>query len=195
VPCRRDPAGLRAIAIKSGLDPDAFEKCGFDTIRETGYVLGRSDEETFWRVLKSKTGISGDPRDLREEILSRFRLRSWMLALLPALKEMGLIVGILSDQTQWLDELDAREGFFKGFDHVFNSYHLGRGKDDPAHFDDIAARLNLPPERILFVDDHDANIDRAGEKGFRTILYRDQEDFMRGLARFCPSLQLHTETE
>jgi putative hydrolase of the HAD superfamily len=118
-----------------------------------------------------------------------------MLDLVPRLKKMGLFAGILSDQTQWLDELNDHKDFFKEFDHVFNSYHMGKAKDDPALFEDIASRLNLPPERILFVDDHEANIERAGLKGFRTILYRNRRDFLRDLAHFCPSVPLYIENE
>jgi len=35
-------------------------------------------------------------------------------------------LGILSDQTDWLDELNERDGFFQHFDCVFNSFHMGR---------------------------------------------------------------------
>lgn len=178
--------GLRAIAEANGLDPDDFGKTGFEIIHQTGYVLGRSDEEFFWRALKAKTGIKGNSRELREHILSRFALRSWMLDLLPALKKDGLTLGILSDQTQWLDELNEREGFFKGFDYIFNSYYLGKSKRDPTLFEDVASRLNLPAEKILFVDDYEGNIDRARAKGFRALLYIDREGFLQGLARFCP---------
>ena len=44
------------------------------------------------------------------------------------LRRGGFLTAILSDQTDWLDRLEARHHFFGHFDRVFNSYHLGKGK-------------------------------------------------------------------
>ena len=87
-------------------------------------------------------------------------------------------MGILSDQSQWLDDLDKQYDFFKEFDIVFNSYHLGKGKKDPALFDEIATKLGVKSSEILFIDDNEGNIERARDKGWNTILYRNREDFL-----------------
>lgn len=180
--------GLRVIAEKNNLDSATFEKIGFEVVHQSGFVLGQTDEETFWHDLKLKTGILDDNNELREAILSHFILRPWLISLLPSLKEAGLILGILSDQTNWLNELDKRYNFFKWFDHIFNSYYLGKSKRDPILFDDIVLKLNIPAYKILFVDDHPGNIERARDKGYQIHLYADQEGFHETIKKFCPSI-------
>jgi len=169
--------GSMAIADANGLNSDDVIKILSDTVYETGYILGKGSEISFLNAMREKTGIEGDNASLRHDIVSRFILRDWMIDLVKKLKSENLIVGILSDQTDWLDELNARFDFFKWFDHVFNSYHMGKGKRDAALFDDIARLLKTPPDRILFIDDDPGNIERARQKGWKTILYNDAESF------------------
>ena len=79
--------GLSAIAALNGLEPGTFVRTGFELVYETGYVTGRVDESFFWGALRSKTGIDGSDESLRHEILSHFRLRPPMIALVKGLKE------------------------------------------------------------------------------------------------------------
>jgi putative hydrolase of the HAD superfamily len=102
-----------------------------------------------------------------------------MIDLVKRLKSKNLLVGILSDQVDILDKLNARFDFFKWFDHVFNSYHMGKGKRDISLFDDIAGFLKTPPNRILFIDDDPGHVERARQKGWKAILYTDAESFRR----------------
>jgi putative hydrolase of the HAD superfamily len=150
--------GLAAIARAHGLDEKIFIEVAYDTIYATGYVLGKVPESTFWNALRQKTGIKGDDAVLRNEIFSRFIVRDWMIDLVRSLKADGVKVGILSDQTDMLDMLDKKYDFFRLFDHVFNSYHMGKGKRDQSLFDDIVRALNTEPERVLFIDDDEGNI-------------------------------------
>jgi putative hydrolase of the HAD superfamily len=124
--------GLTAIAMEHGLEPEAFVRVGFELVYGVGYVRGRSDEKTFWQAVRDRTGIQVRDESLRHQILSRFTLRPWMLELLARLKEAGVRLALLSDQTDWLDELDEKLHFFQWFDHIFNSYHLGKSKKDPS---------------------------------------------------------------
>ena len=181
--------GLRVIAEGNNIEPKAFIKTAFDLVYQTGYVLGKCDENAFWKAIKAETGLNGDKYSFREVILSSFILRKWMVELLPLFKKHGIILGILSDQTEWLDYLNERDDFYKWFDHIFNSYYLGKTKRDPTLFDDVIFKLDIPAGRILFVDDYAANIKRADDKGLQTLLYIDRKGFMEGLARFCPILK------
>ena len=104
-----------------------------------------------------------------------------LLELVAQLRSQGYVTGILSDQTGWLDRLDARDHFYKYFDHIYNSYYLGKGKRDPSHFSDVAADLGLAPAAILFVDDSGANVARAMAAGMQAIQYVDRESFMDAL--------------
>jgi len=100
--------GLKAIAKRKGLDPEDFYKISADLVYQTGYITGGCDEHSYWNAVRKKTGVKGDDREFREEILKRFKLRREMTTVVRKIKSYGLLVAILSDQTNWLDELDQR---------------------------------------------------------------------------------------
>ncbi|NDY41383.1 HAD family phosphatase [Dissulfurirhabdus thermomarina] len=182
--------GLRAIARRFGLDPEAFARSAADAVYETGYVTGRGAEADFWAALRGRWGIPGRDSDLSGEILSRFVLRPWMLDWVRAVRRRGLAAVLLSDQTDWLERLDAAAGFGREFDRVFNSYRMGKGKRDASLFDDVAAELGRAPHRLLFVDDDAGNVGRARSRGWHAHLYRDRPGFeavMRGIGVSLPA--------
>lgn len=180
--------GLAAIAKASSLPTESFLTCAYELVYDGGYVLGRVNESAYWAALRKETGIEGTDRALREIILAHFILRPWMLRLIRALHEKSIRLAILSDQTNWLDELNERHGFFKWFDRVFNSFHLGLSKRDASLFDMVLTEMAILPNQALFVDDSEGNTQRAQTRGLRTVLYRDREQFMGELGVFCPFL-------
>jgi putative hydrolase of the HAD superfamily len=104
------------------------------------------------------------------------------------LRRAGMRVGIISDQTNWLDELDRRDGFFALFDPVFNSFHMHASKYSGDLFDVAAKQLGIPPEGILLVDDSAGNIEKAGQRGFTAILYENEQSVMLELHKFFPEI-------
>lgn len=180
--------GLQSIAQLNGLDPGVFLKEAFELTFEEGFVIGKIDEHTFWERLRERTEINGSDQELRKEILSRFVMRPWMLEIVQQLKDASVTTAILSDQTKWLDELNTRYDFFRFFDKVFNSYHLGKSKKDPSLFEDVLDEMGFRPEQSLFVDDWLDNIKRAQSRGLQTIHYRDKDSFMESMHSFCPFL-------
>jgi putative hydrolase of the HAD superfamily len=175
--------GLYAIARSQGLDPLTVHRAGMDAVYKTGYVLGQGSETDFWQAMRERCGIKGEDEALSREILDRFVLRPAMIEAVRTLRQRGVTVAILSDQTDWLERLDRRGGFMASFDRVFNSYRLGKGKRDPTIFDDVANSLGLEPGEALFVDDMPENVARAATRGLRTIIFRDEASFLAELAR------------
>ena len=173
--------GLRAMAREQGLEPDATSRTAGLLVYETGLILGRGSEAAFWQAMREQAGLEGDDNTMTRRVLDGFVLRPWMIGRVQRLNAEGYVTGILSDQCHWLDELDARDHFFHHFDHVFNSYHMGRGKRDPGLFPEIAAKLSLQPGEILFVDDLQTNIERAQAAGWQTILYVDKTGFLESI--------------
>jgi putative hydrolase of the HAD superfamily len=180
--------GLRAIAVRNGLDETDFLNLAHGLIHATGYLTGHADEHVYWHAIRDETGIRDDDTTLRNEILSRFILRPWMFDIVKKLKASGVGVAILSDQTNWLDELNKRYDFFKLFDVVFNSYHLGKSKVDPSHFADTISRLNAVPERLLFVDDSEVHCETARKIRINAIQFINQDSFVEELIYFFPFL-------
>ena len=170
--------GLHSIAIQNGLDPDILIAAAFEIIYETGFVLGKVRGDVFWNVLGEHFSFQGRPENWREEILSRFTIRPWMLEAVSDLKKRHIVLGLLTDQCHWLDELNERDNFFSYFDHIFNSYYTHISKKDPEAFRRVSIKLQIPPKNILFIDDHEAHILRAQQIGLQTIVYQDKTSFI-----------------
>lgn len=173
---------LAAMAREQGLDTRAVMLVARRVVYDSGFVLGRGTEQAFWAAMRADSGLRGDDAELTQRVLDAFVLRPWMIERVRRWRAHGYITGILSDQMHWLDRLDARDHFFDAFDHVFNSYYLGKGKRDPTLFDDITARLALAPAEILFVDDLRSNVERAQAAGWQAILYEERAAFEAAVA-------------
>jgi putative hydrolase of the HAD superfamily len=169
--------GLMAIAKKKNIDEQSFFSTAVNIIYKTGYIIGKATEKVFWETLSRETGVKDDYRRLRTEILRRFVLRAEMLLIAGKVRDSGLVTAILSDQTNWLDEINGKKPFYNRFDFVINSYVLGKSKRDPSVFRDAAKIIGVKPHLILFVDDNIQNIKRAAAEGLRTVHFTGIEDF------------------
>lgn len=175
--------GLYAIARKNGLDPEPFFHLASDVIYDTGYITGRATEADYWEALRRDTGIRGTDADLTAEILSRFILHPVMIDAARSLRREGYVVAIASDQVDWLERLNERDHFYNEFDHVFNSYRIGKGKRDATVFDDMANALKRAPCELLFLDDNPGNVERAASRGMHAMVVANAEDTAEELRR------------
>ncbi len=175
--------GLYAIAQENGLDRNAFFGAVDAIIYECGYLTGMADEAAFWQEVRNRTGARGDDEVLRREILRRFVLRPAMIAVVDSLRRRGTLVALLSDQTNWLDEIDRANSLFRHFDRVFNSYHIRKSKRDASIFREVCAALAVEPRDTLFIDDNADHIGRARGQGLQTLHFVGFDDFRSRLER------------
>jgi putative hydrolase of the HAD superfamily len=176
--------GLKALALRFGLDPEKVYEEGAIAVYDSGYVLNRGTEADFWALLSVRTGLPPYDPSFTQEILRRFVLRPSMIRAARWLRSEGFLTAILSDQTDWLDHLNERDHFFRHFDRIFNSYYLGRCKRDPSIFRDVAESLKSAPGRILFIDDSPGNVERALDQGLKAFTFSGEEDFRMQLQVF-----------
>jgi putative hydrolase of the HAD superfamily len=116
---------ISALAANLGKDPEAILRAAEDTLFESRYIVGKGTEGDFWERFRELTGITLDDGTLREMILRGFVLRPYMVEVVNKVRSKGIKTFILSDQTDWLEELDRRDRFFHLFDGVYNSYRTG----------------------------------------------------------------------
>ncbi len=173
--------GLMAIGRQNNLDPERFFADVDRIIYETGYLVGTSDEASFWNAVRKHTRITGSDGKLRDEVLRRFVFRPAMLACADRLRAMGFKVAMLSDQTNWLEEIDHETALFRHFDMVFNSFRLRKSKRDASVFRDVCGALGVRSNEALFVDDNINHIKRAESEGLRTIYFTTTREFEKRL--------------
>jgi putative hydrolase of the HAD superfamily len=176
--------GIQKIGKENGLDPDAFFQMVDALIYETGYLTGKADETEFWNEVRKNTGINSTDAELRTEILNRFALRPDMITSVDLLRSMGLIIAMLSDQTNWLEEIDNATGLFRHFDRVFNSFRTHKSKRDASVFREVCAELGVKMEETLFIDDNIDHINRAREQGLQTIHFAGINEYKQQIEKF-----------
>ena len=181
---------LVEMAREQGLDTHMILQVAKRVVYESGFVLGWGTEAAFWASMRDESGLRGGDTELTRRVLDAFVLRPWIIERVRQWRAQGYLTGILSDQMHWLDLLDERDHFFHHFDHVFNSYYLGKGKRDPTLFHDIAERLALAPDRILFVDDLQSNVERARDAGWKAVQYVDRASLEEAIEKLLSDLTM-----
>jgi len=179
--------GLRAMAREQELDETTMMNVARSAVYDSGFILGWGTEDEFWQCMREGTGLKGSDAELTKRVLDGFVLRPWMIERVQQLNAQGVITGILSDQSHWLDWLNERDHFFEYFDPVFNSYYMGKGKRDPDLFPDITEQLALSPSEILLVDDIKSNVERAQAAGWQAIHYVDKASYLAMIDKILQS--------
>ncbi len=123
--------GLMAIGRSTVLGADRFFEVASDTVYDSGYLIGQAEEHDYWNMVRQRTRVERTDEEMRLIILRRFVLRQWMLDLARNLRSSGYTVCILSDQTQWLDQLDKRDNFFRVLRSGVQFLPLGKGQTRP----------------------------------------------------------------
>ena len=164
--------GLFTMARKHGLDEEEFYRMATNVIFTTGYVRGEAPEVDFWDQLAEAAGIEGNLFAEREIILAAFKPLPGMPDLAARIRDQ-VHLGLLTDQCNWLYELDERDGLLTAFDTVVNSYEEGYTKRDMEIFRIACQRFGLLPEEVAFFDDNPDNIDRANKFGMRAFLFEN----------------------
>jgi putative hydrolase of the HAD superfamily len=175
--------GLLSIARKNGFDPGSFFKTANELVFTSGYLTGRSDESAFFNAMRETTRIHGSDSELRDEILKRFNIRPEMISHVQKIKSAGLITGILSDQTDWLDILNEKTPFYQHFDYIFNSFKIHKSKREPSVFREVCAAIGIKSNEVLFVDDNEENIQRASGEGLITMHFKNMDDFKKEIKK------------
>lgn len=137
-----------------------------------------SGEEMYARIL-DENGIAHTP-GLVAEILHAdaagwgSRLNPDALALARRAKDAGVKVALLTNMsTQFYNDFYLKN---LGAFHALADVEVVSGREhvskpDPRIFQIMQARLALPPERILFLDDTPRNVEAARACGWRAELY------------------------
>jgi putative hydrolase of the HAD superfamily len=95
------------------------------------------------------------------------------VALVAKLRAAGVRCGLATNQPGMRGRYMHEDlGYRAMFDHHFYSYEMGYAKPDPGFFQTALASLGVPPDTVLFIDDHEANVDAARRCGLHAVWHR-----------------------
>jgi putative hydrolase of the HAD superfamily len=177
---------FRAFADQSGIElaamGDAFaalaERDGAHPLHEL--ECGRMSEETFVaRLQRALSDVSG-----RKVALESFADVLWagllpnepMIALMASLRAEGYRMALLTNNVrEWEARWRAMAPVDDIFELVIDSAFVGMRKPEPAIYELAVARLGVPADECLFVDDREDNCAGARAAGMSVVVYRDVE--------------------
>lgn len=109
-----------------------------------------------------------------------FRVDGTVVDLLRQVREHCPLV-LVSNATRWLDDDLARLGLTDLAHSVVNSSLVGVAKPDRRIYEIAAERAGVAPDRCLFVDDRQENVDAAVALGMTGVLHRAAADLRTAL--------------
>jgi putative hydrolase of the HAD superfamily len=160
---RAEMAGL----IEPGADLDAFIA---DVVAaERPCLVGAADFPTELRGVLTRWSSTVDV-DTALSVWRDIIVDHEILDAVGALRRDGIICCVASNQhAQRAAYMRTQLRYDAAFDRQFYSCEVGHAKPDRAFFEAIIANLALPPQHVLFFDDHDGNAAAAREVGIHGV--------------------------
>jgi putative hydrolase of the HAD superfamily len=181
-----DPEAHRNLLNIAGVAEEAFEKAYWT--HRLDYDADILNGQTYWQTVARDTGVHFTAeqisRLLEQDAIMWMNLNPAMLAWIPKIKKAGFRLGILSNMGDGvLDYLRPRFSWLAQFDHLTWSCELGVVKPDPAIYLHTVKKLNVSPDRALFIDNLQKNIVGAEAIGLHAALFENPEQLQNDLAR------------
>ena len=170
------------LAEKYSLDVVEVRKHYFELVHKL--ELGTWKLQEFWSEFGSRIGLSNVPyADFESLYVGSILENDAMYAFLPTISS-EFRVGLLSNNYPTICDVLEHDPRWKRFDRMVFSNKIGMKKPDPASFEALLASLELPGDRVVFVDDVSENLEAAAKLGIAGILYDAHEH-----ARFLSDLE------
>jgi epoxide hydrolase-like predicted phosphatase len=129
-----------------------------------------SDEEFLSEITRRHPEM---PDVTAEEFLSHtdvFQRSEPVYALAKALREYGIITGILSNVFGIGLKVIERGGFYEGFDPLIISCREGLAKPDVDIYKLTLERTGVEPQEMIYIDDQSELLEPAKALGIHTVL-------------------------
>lgn len=146
------------------------------------YETGRISSTEFYRRICALTGVVMPEQDFARAYCEIFSPVESTFTLVRQLKSRYRL-GLLSNTSEWHFEYGIRPvAVFPLFETVTLSYAVKCMKPDRAIYEDALAKLGLPPEVCVYIDDLPENVDAAHGVGMQAIHYTGHEQLVHDLA-------------
>jgi putative hydrolase of the HAD superfamily len=160
---------MARVAEEQGINP-LFEL-------ETGRMTEHDFLGSLGRALSQNLGREIELHGFGERYFANLHPNEELIAYFRSLRERGLRLALLTNNVReweplWRPKLPVDELF----ELVVDSAFVGMRKPDPEIYRLTLDRLGgVPPQRSLFVDDNEGNVDAARDLGMHAVHFRSNE--------------------
>lgn len=149
------------------------------------YESGQCDRQTFARLLIEEFQLTCSATELLKDFAA------WPVGFFP---ETAALLDALKGQVQLACLSNTNELHWQRFsqespvlsqlDEVFVSFAMGLMKPDQEIFHSAQRKLAVPPARVLFLDDNQANVDAAANFGWHSVRVKGIPDVISCLKQY-----------
>ncbi len=157
---------LAAIGARDGVNPLHELECG--RVGEPRFMADLAAE------IAAQLGREIAMDDFAERYFAGLSPNRPMIELMASLRDEGHRMALLTNNVrEWESRWRAMAPIDEIFELVVDSAFVGMRKPDPEIYELTLARLGLPPEDCLFVDDVEENCVAARAAGMAAVVFRD----------------------
>ncbi|MDQ5886166.1 MAG: glucose-phosphatase [Patescibacteria group bacterium] len=149
------------------------------------FMKGEISEAEYWDNLKRHYGFS-----IHDTISDEFKkwrgleVNDQVLALVEQTKSKGMRAALLTNVIEPTYNVLNAAHLYDHFDVVIASCKVGLAKPQNEIYQLALDLLKTTPEKSLFIDDKQKNLDPAKAMGFRTILAQNPEQIIRDVNNY-----------
>ncbi|GAA1364064.1 HAD family hydrolase [Streptomyces beijiangensis] len=180
-----DTSEVTRLERAAGLPDGTTGTIAFAPERDGLFLLGKMDHAEWVRSTEDAlTEVTSAPR--AKELAAAFgtapfRTDPEILALLARVRQHVPLV-LVTNATTDLEADLTRLGLDGFVDHVVSSARIGVAKPETRFYEIAAARVQVPYDRCLFVDDSEENVKAATALGMTAVHYSELADLQRALS-------------
>jgi len=180
-----DSSRLQALERVAGIAEGTTGKVAFAPETVTPLVVGEiTSQEWAEAIAEGLAGLVSEPQTAYELALalleSPFHADDEVVSLLRRARVRVPLVLVSNAALELESDLDSL-GLSDLADHVVNSARVGIAKPDPRIYRLAAELAGVAPERCLFLDDSEENVEAAAALGMRAVCFREAADLERAL--------------
>jgi len=149
---------------------------------------GKIPERLVWENFLRAFGSKRDLASLRSKIIEGYKPNGPLWDLVRSIRESKAVrLAMLTNNIdEWMAIWEQRYKLSEYFNPLISSSAVGLRKPNPAIFRYLIGELRLPPEEIVFVDDHFRNVLQARRLGLKAIRCTDPEWSAQKLQEIIP---------
>ena len=165
-------ADVRAIeAVVPDVPPERLWEAYW--ARRLEYDLGLDDAE-YWAAVLGRPAAEAELAELvRRDVESWMHVDERVVAALPALREHGVRLGLLSNAPAPIARRLEEQPWAQAFHSLTFSCDIPAAKPDPAAYEAALDALGAAAEDVVFVDDRAENIEGARAVGITAVHFTE----------------------
>jgi epoxide hydrolase-like predicted phosphatase len=166
-----DHSHRRLLEKKLGLAHGEVEEIVFNSDMGQKAQRGEISDDALWAWVGDRLELGGQLDDFKNDFWAGDVLDEKLIAFIRSLKPVYQ-TAVISNATDWLDNLLTNLGIADAFDVIIGSAQERIMKPDPAIYKRTLDALGRRAEETVFIDDFQINVDGARALGMEAILYR-----------------------